>query len=171
MWILQLAQKKLVAFLLLTKLKIPFVRIFYLRIRANRYKIYNRCASDAASWEFLSGSEWQTDSSLAFECIQVLLVLFRRVSEVVFAKGWPYSVNVVPVLVFNSCPGCRLLSHCDNRWLFWLLLLWLLLWLWWLLFSMIFQVADCCPTVTIASTGLASSSFPQLMGEYRFNCK
>ena len=113
MWILQLAQKKLVAFLLLTKLKIPFVRIFYLRIRANRYKIYNRCASDAASWEFLSGSEWQTDSSLAFECIQVLLVLFRRVSEVVFDGR--YSVNVVDVPVFNSCPGCRLLSHCDNR--------------------------------------------------------
>ena len=87
MWILQLAQKKLVAFLLLTKLKITCGRIFYLCTRANRYKIYNRCASiDPASWEFLSGSEWQTDSSLAFECIQVLFVLIRRIIEVVFAK-------------------------------------------------------------------------------------
>jgi len=53
--------------------------------------------ADAASWEFLSGSEWQTDSTLSFECI---------------------------------------------------------------------EVADCCPKVTLASTGLASSAFPQLMGEY-----
>ena len=31
------------------------------------------------------------------------------------------------------------------------------------------QVADCCPKVTLSSNGVASSSFPQLMGEYRYN--
>ena len=40
--------------------------------RVNSERIKSRSLfSDAASWEFLSGSDWQTDSTLSFECIEV----------------------------------------------------------------------------------------------------
>ena len=55
MWTLQRVQKKLV------------------EINQSQFnKIKSRSSfSDAASWEFLSGSDWQTDSTLSFECIEV----------------------------------------------------------------------------------------------------
>ena len=50
-------------------------------INSNRIKICSSF-SDSASWEFLSGSEWQTDSTLSFECIEVQSCHFSAASVV-----------------------------------------------------------------------------------------
>ena len=67
--------------------------------------------SDAASWEFLSGSEWQTDSTVSFECIEVK---FQRISDAIPI----YVCNDVYVWQAADCLKFQKNFQCNtNMWL------------------------------------------------------